>query len=76
MPGLDDLYVTQLTARRIRGISPFEFACYPLRDACKQFKSPAAALAMLSRFGYTDATGAPLDLLKNNGITAVEIIPA
>lgn len=75
-PGLDDLYIKALGPRQIRTISVFEFACYPLRDGCRKFKTPADALATLARYGYTDATGAPLAPLAAAGITAVEIIPA
>lgn len=73
-PGLDDVYVTRLTARQVKGIGPFEFACYPLRDACRAFKTPAAALAALAKLGYTDSAGAPLAPLKANGVTAVDIV--
>ena len=76
LPGLDDLYLTQVGARRIRGIGPFEFACYPLRAACKGYKSPAAAIAALAKLGYADATGAPLESLTTAGVTAVEIVGA
>lgn len=75
-PGLDDRYIMSMGPRQIRTIGVFEFACYPLRDGMKTFKSPAAALAMLARYGYTDADGNPLARLTAAGVTAVEIIPA
>lgn len=75
-PGLDDVYVTRLTARAVKGIGPFEFTCYPLREGCRAFKTPAAALAALVKFGYTDNNGQPLPPLKEYGVNAVEIVEA
>ena len=75
-PGLDDLFVTTLTAKTVRGIGNFEMACIPLQTKVKKFKTEKEAKTALLKFGYINEDGEPSKELKNARITKVEIIEA